>query len=703
MKRTPNHNIYTKLLFFISLTSTFFLLLFLSLYLYTNGQEKQTYQNSQKQFNAEIASVLKLNSEGPTAVLTDLTSWEGLGKFTISKDKVWFKKNIVDNFKHYNFELIKVYGLDGEPIINNEFSKVKSKVTIPKEALFPLKDKGFSTFYIETKEGIIEVFATSIHSTNDTAKKHYGYFLVGRLLNKEYLETLEKSSNATLKIANTNLTEKSNRNTMVYTFDLKDWKNNTISKLTLTRTINLAYNNAQNILIIIVISFILFIAFFIYYCKLWFFSPLNTVTEILETGNKKAIDVLKNAPGEFAHIGNLFEDNRNQKLELVKAKLKAEENDRLKSSFLSNLSHEIRTPMNAIVGFTELLMNTKVQEEEKNEYLTIIDKSGKNLISIIDDLIEMSKIDSHQITPNLTSINIESCVQELYETIKVTIKKTKKIEFFILENKSPAHFNISTDEVKLRQIIVNLVTNAIKFTNEGYVAFGYEVNETKQQIKFTVKDTGFGIDEESHDHIFDRFRRVGGDNSIKAGGLGLGLAISKAYVEMLGGTIELESKVGNGSVFSFTIPLVYDKVEMITVQHIKNKPNIKREEEGTILIAEDDNINFLLFQKIMKGRNYKIIRAENGQEAVNICLSNPDIDLVLMDIKMPVMDGFEAFEKIQPIRPNLPIIAQTAFSSSEDKERILKEGFTDYITKPINREQLFGLIDIIIKKRSTIS
>lgn len=699
MKKSPNHNIYTKLLYFITIMTVFFMLLFLSLYIFNNRQEKQTYQNSQKQFNTEVQSVLKLNSDGPTALLTDLTFWEGLGNFTISKDKNWFKKNIVDNFKHYDFELIEVYGSDNNPIINNEYSKIKSKVIIPKEALEQLNKKGFATFYIKSPKVIIEIFGTKIQSVNNSNSKNYGYFLVGRLLDKDYIQTLETNSNSKIKIVESNTIESNDRNNMNYIFPLKNWNNETISNLTFTRTLNLEYNNIQNLLTIIVLSFILFILIFIYYCRLWFFAPLNTVTEILETGNKKSIDVLKKAPGEFAHIGNLFEENRNQKLELVKAKLKAEENDRLKTSFLSNLSHEIRTPMNAIVGFTELMMNTKVKEQEQNEYLNIIDKSGKNLISIIDDLIEMSKIDSHQITPNLTSVNIESCINELYETIKVTIKKSKKIDFFILENKSPAHFNISTDEVKLRQIIVNLVTNAIKFTNEGYVAFGYEVIEDKQQIKFTVKDTGFGIDEDSHQHIFDRFRRVGDEKSIKAGGLGLGLAISKAYVEMLGGTIALESKIGKGSVFSFTIPLVYDKVEMITVQPIKNKTNIKGEEEGTILIAEDDNINFLLFQKIMKTKNFKIIRAQNGQEAVNICLNNPEIDLVLMDIKMPVMDGFEAFEKIHPIRPNLPVIAQTAFSSNEDKERILKEGFSDYITKPINREKLFDLIDNIFKKK----
>jgi signal transduction histidine kinase/CheY-like chemotaxis protein len=698
MKKRPNHFIYTKLSFFITFASIFFLLLFLSLYLYTERQEKQTYQNSQKQFNAEIASVLKLNSEGPTAVLTALTSWGGLDKFTISRDKIWFKKNITNNFGQYEFKFIEVYDLNGNPILQEGNPKIKSAIIIPKEALFPLKKQGFTNFYVKTNEGFLKIFATPIIRANDPLKKPFGYLLAGRLMDKKFIERLEKNSNATIKIINPHVPLKSNRYHLVYTVDLKDWKNNTISKLTLTRALNYAYNKVQNILIIIVLSFVVFIAIFIYYCKVWFFSPLDIITKILETGHKKSITSLKHAPGEFAHIGNLFEENRNQKLELIKAKLKAEENDRLKSSFLSNLSHEIRTPMNAILGFTELLLNTDIQKEEQNDYLNIIDKSGKNLISIINDLIEMSKIDSNQITPNITSTNIDSCIRELYETIKVTIKKDKKIEFFILENKSPALFNVNTDEVKLKQIIANLVTNALKFTDEGYVAFGYEVNERKKQIKFTIKDSGHGIDKKNQDHIFDRFRRVGEENSEKASGLGLGLAISKAYVEMLGGSIGLQSKIGKGSVFSFTMPLIYNKETTIDSQ--KTEKNTETKNGGTILIAEDNNINFLLMQKILNNKKYKIIRADDGQKAIDICSTTPDIDLVLMDIKMPVMDGFETFQKIHQLRPNLPVIAQTAFSSNEDKEKILKFGFNDYITKPINREELIEVITRVLTKNN---
>jgi signal transduction histidine kinase len=245
---------------------------------------------------------------------------------------------------------------------------------------------------------------------------------------------------------------------------------------------------------------------------------------------------LKESNGEFSYIGNLFEENNNQKLELITAKIKAEESDRLKSSFLANLSHEIRTPMNAINGFTDLILNTDINETEKLEYLTVIEKSGKNLVSIIDDLIEMSKIDSNQITPNYTLVNLESCVNELYETIKVTIQN-KDLEFILIKSSLPAEFNIVTDDIKLKQVLINLLTNAIKFTDKGMVTFGYEIDENNQLIHFTVRDTGLGIDEEEHKNIFDRFKRVDSDISIKVGGLGLGLAISKAYVELLGGTI----------------------------------------------------------------------------------------------------------------------------------------------------------------------
>ena len=224
------------------------------------------------------------------------------------------------------------------------------------------------------------------------------------------------------------------------------------------------------------------------------------------------------------------------------------------------------------------------------------------------------------------------------------------------------------------------------------VRFKYEIDELQNLIHFAIQDTGLGIEEGQHQHVFDRFKRVENDKSIIVGGLGLGLSISKAYIEILGGSIRLESKIGEGSSFYFSIPLKYAKDEPVEVKSIREKELIKSENK-VILIAEDDNINFLLFQKMMKDKAYQIIRAVNGQEAVDICSHNAAIDLVLMDIKMPVLNGFEAIEQIRVFRPQLPVIAQTAYSSSEDKVKIEQAGFDDYITKPLNRERLFELMD----------
>lgn len=564
-----------------------------------------------------------------------------------------------------------------------------------------LNKVGINKFYLKIPEGIVEVTGAAIHPSNDPTKKMSktsGYFFVVRLMDIKYIKNLERLTNSTIIFTDANISFPAESHKISSTYILKDSNNKFVGKLLFKRNFEVYFENAINILYVIIAAFIINLIVNLIYTRKLVYYPLDLVRRVLETGNRKAIKELKRTTGEFSYIGNLFEENNNQKIELINAKIKAEESDRLKSSFLANLSHEIRTPMNAINGFTELLLNTKTSEAEKREYLNVIEKSGKNLVGIIDDLIEMSKIDSNQLTPNLTIVNLESCINELYETVKITIKN-KDIDFRLIQSKKPAKYNIITDDIKLKQVVINLLTNALKFTEKGSVTFGFEIDEEKELINFTVKDTGLGIDEDNHKNIFDRFKRVDSDISIKVGGLGLGLAITKAYVDLLGGTISLDSKIGEGSTFYFSIPLKYSLVDHITVKQINNVETQKSEEE-TILIAEDDNINFLLFQKMMQNKKYKIIRAINGQEAVDICLNNPNIDLVLMDIKMPIMTGYEAMEQIRPIRPNLPIIAQTAYSSSEDKIKIEEAGFNGYLTKPLNREYLFEMINKYLDKEN---
>jgi signal transduction histidine kinase/CheY-like chemotaxis protein len=685
---------FPKILWLIVSSSIFFIILYFALFYYTKKAETQVYTNSVEQFDNEVSKLLEVNSKPILVAINNDTNWDEFVTFVKNRNSNWYNETISNELNIYEADYLGVYDAAYNFIIKTPTPKIKSTDFIPKQEMILLDKVGINKFYTKIPEGIVEVTGAAIHPSNDPLKnktKSSGYFFVVRLIDAKFIENLEVLTDSKIQFSNTDVKPSTNKNKISSSVILRDSDNEFVGKLIFERSFAVYFENTTNLLYVIIAAFLINLLISLIYTRRLVYYPLDLVRRALESGNRKAIKELKKTTGEFSYIGNLFEENSNQKIELIKAKIKAEESDRLKSSFLANLSHEIRTPMNAINGFTELILNTEINETEKLEYLSVIEKSGKNLVSIIDDLIEMSKIDSNQLVPNLLPVNLESCINELYETVKITIKN-KAINFKLIKPNKPAEFNIITDDIKLKQVLINLLTNAIKFTDDGEVTFGYEVDEANGLINFKVADTGLGIDEDNHKFIFDRFKRVDSDISIKVGGLGLGLAISKAYVELLGGTISLSSKVGEGSQFYFSIPLQYSKVEHIVVKPINNIEESKSEEE-VILIAEDDNINFLLFQKIMQHKNFKIIRAINGQEAVDICINNPNIDLVLMDIKMPLMNGFEALEQILPIRPNLPIIAQTAYSSSEDKIKIEDAGFTDYITKPLSRERLFELIE----------
>jgi PAS domain S-box-containing protein len=392
-----------------------------------------------------------------------------------------------------------------------------------------------------------------------------------------------------------------------------------------------------------------------------------------------------------------FTEQKKYEHDLILAREKAEESDRLKSAFLANLSHEIRTPMNAIMGFTDFLRRTDLASDKRETYISIVHESGKHLLSILDDIIEISRIETGQISPNLTPVNIGNCIRELYETIKVTVPGDKKIKLELFENESGQAAFIQTDKVKICQILTNLVNNAIKYTEEGTVSISYDIINHGQAIEFVVADTGEGIDKKYHSIIFDRFSRLDSELSVKMGGSGLGLAISKAYVEMLGGSIKLESEPGKGSVFSFTLPLVRSGL-VERPETIEQDSRIIPGNNELILIAEDDDSNFLFFSKLLTIQNYRILRARNGREAVDMVSQNNDISIVLMDIKMPVLNGIMALRLIRQIKPSMPVVAQTAHALPEEQKEIHAEGFDGYLTKPIDEIKLFGIIQQLLPK-----
>jgi PAS domain S-box-containing protein len=421
----------------------------------------------------------------------------------------------------------------------------------------------------------------------------------------------------------------------------------------------------------------------------WIVKPIQTEVEI-------PVQVSINLMtwyGDLALVAVVrdFSERKKYENELIIARKKAEESDRLKSVFLANLSHEIRTPMNAILGFSGFLKDNTLPEETRHNFIDIIHTSGNQLLSIINDIIEISKIETNQITPNFAPVQIDTLLDDIYQIFQI-ISLENNVELKIKTNISP-NLTILTDDTKLRQVITNLLTNAFKFTKEGFVEIG--CSEKGGQIEFYVKDTGIGIDRKFFKVIFERFRQIENDLSIQKGGSGLGLAISKAYVEMMGGTISVDSKENVGSIFTFTLPN-NKPLEKIRPVFQGNDEHVLKEKDALILIAEDDDLNFMFLEEMLSQNKFKILRAYNGKDAVDKVALDSGIDLVLMDIKMPVMNGYEAFDIIKHKHPGIPVIAQTAYALEEDHDRILKAGFNGYITKPIKREMLFKLINQLI-------
>ena len=367
--------------------------------------------------------------------------------------------------------------------------------------------------------------------------------------------------------------------------------------------------------------------------------------------------------------------------DLKAALLKAEENDRLKTAFLHNISHEIRTPMNAIIGFSGFLNDPGIKQADMLEYTEIICNASHQLLSIIEDIINISTVEAGQETLRNKDINLNALLTNLNKQFQAKFK-TSDIELRLSASLPDELSQITTDETKLMQILTNLLNNACKFTKKGLVSFGYELKAGN--LEFYVEDTGIGIAQNMHTVIFERFRQADSSIAREFGGTGLGLSISKAYVELLGGKIWLTSTVGSGTTFRFSIPFIPVK-STYKSDKISNEPQIIRHDiQKVVLVAEDEKYNYMLLNKMLKDLNFIVLWAHNGVEALGICKSQQNIDLVFMDLKMPVMDGFEATIAIRELFPDMPIIAQTAYTNEKERLKIFECGCNDIITKPID-------------------
>ena len=382
--------------------------------------------------------------------------------------------------------------------------------------------------------------------------------------------------------------------------------------------------------------------------------------------------------------------HRNAEIELKLSKDRAEESDRLKTAFLANMSHEIRTPMNAIIGFSELLNDPDLSIDTRKEFVQLINDNSKVLLNIIEAVIDVAKIEAEQIKIVQSSCLVNQIFDDLANFYKNETKKLsqKKIKIEISKAVEDDQFAIVTDPLRFKQIMSNLMSNAIKFTEKGVIELGYIV-EDDDIIQFYVKDSGIGLPPDKLKLIFERFRQAEESSTKEYGGTGLGLTISRKLVELLGGKIWVESEINKGSTFLFTLPL------KLTKGASKTKPfdNLSDKHDWSgkiILVAEDEKSNFDLVKAILLKTKASIKWVKNGKEAVDYCMKNDHIDMVLMDIRMPEMNGYEATKKIKVVKPELPIISLTAYALEEDREQSITSGCDDHISKPIKPLELMN-------------
>ncbi len=428
-----------------------------------------------------------------------------------------------------------------------------------------------------------------------------------------------------------------------------------------------------------------------------FFQPMYSEDNVLTGGvgiieditDRKLIEEkLKKQNEEYAALN---EELRKLNEDLLIAKEKVEQSDRLKTEFLHNLSHEIRTPMNGIIGFAEMLNEDNLEIAKIPFYSKMILNSSRQLLRVIDDILEISRLETKQVVIRNKEISINNFLDNMFSVFDFKAKE-RSIRLRIKKAIKDQESFVRIDDVKLYKIISNLMENAFKYTSKGFVEIGNYIENNKLCIY--VKDTGLGIAKEKQKRIFERFQRAVDNMNKVTEGMGLGLAIAKENAKLLNGDILVDSEEGQGTVFTLVLP--YNKIQKQIKEKNKMDTSIQNKK---ILIAEDEEVNFVYLELLIrkKFKNLDIFFAENGKEAVNIC-EKEDVCLVFMDVKMPVMNGLDATREIMKFKPDLPIIGLTAYSTEEDREMVINAGCVDFISKPIDKQKVFHFIEFYTKK-----
>lgn len=544
---------YGKIIGFILSVGIIFLILFVILVFYKYKQENLILNTSEQKYISDMNALFDMKSSQMSKSLFDYTFWDEFVTAINENDTNWYKENIEFSSEVYDFDYACVYNKNFEVVYEQYNTNSIDSNLISDETIRHLYKTRFADFFLNTNGKIVEVCAASVHPSSDPRHdktEPQGYLLVVREFDQKYISELEKICASNICLTSSASDTIIGRYTLEFRKGLSGWDGKPAGWIVFQRILELNSGVTQVVIYTMFFFVLLTLIIFLVFARRWINRPLKLVTEILKTGNPEAVAFLKESPAEFGRIGFLFDDHIRQKQELQEAKERAEKSDRLKSAFLANMSHEIRTPMNSILGFSGLL-EEETSEIVRTQYLKIIQTNGDNLMKLIDDLMDLSKIEAGDLKMRYSNFSINGLFEELNEVFLNEMEKRKRSEVQLNFQLPNGDLTIYSDPYRIKQVLSNLLTNSVKFTVLGNISF--DCKKVNDEFIFSVSDTGTGIPEKDQEKIFGRFTKFN-YNSLNSEGSGIGLSIVEKIVTMLGGRVWFKSQVGEGSCFYFSIP-----------------------------------------------------------------------------------------------------------------------------------------------------